>query len=134
MTKQRKVILDELRKVTVHPTADQLYESVREKMPGISLGTVYRNLELLCRTGTVRKIEKSGSPMRYDGDLSLHNHIRCTKCGRIDDIRDLSLKPGFEKEELKETGYRLIEIKIELAGLCPECQKSEDRVEPTGRG
>ncbi len=134
MTKQRKVILDELRKVTVHPTADQIYESVRKKMPGISLGTVYRNLDLLCRTGTVRRIDQSGSPMRYDGDLSDHNHIYCMKCGRIDDIRGLPLETGFEEEEIKKTGYKLIKVKIELAGLCPECQKSEDCAEPAGRG
>ncbi|MBN2184699.1 MAG: transcriptional repressor [Candidatus Krumholzibacteriota bacterium] len=134
MTKQRKMILDELRQVTVHPTADQVYESVRKKMPGISLGTVYRNLDLLCRTGMARRIEKSGSPMRYDGDLSLHNHICCTKCGRVDDIRAIDLETGLEEKEIMKTGYRLIKIKIELAGLCPECQKSEDRLEPKGLG
>ena len=118
--------------MTVHPTADQIYESVRKKMPGISLGTVYRNLDLLCRTGSVRRIDQSGSPMRYDGDLSTHDHIYCLKCGRIDDIRDLPLEKGFREEEIKETGYKLIKMKIELAGLCPECRKSKDCVEPAG--
>ena len=134
MTKQRKVILDELRKVTIHPTADQIYESARKKMPGISLGTVYRNLDLLCRTGIVRRIDQSGSPMRYDGDLRVHDHIYCMKCGRIDDIRDLELETGFEEKEIKKTGYKSIKIKIELAGLCPECQKSEESAAQAKRG
>lgn len=134
MTKQRKVILDELRKVTIHPTADQIYEAVRKRMPGISLGTVYRNLDLLSRTGTIRRIDQSGSPMRYDGDLTTHSHICCMKCGRIDDIRDLPLEKGFREEEIKETGYKLIKMKIELAGLCPECQKPEDSTAQEGGG
>ena len=132
MTKQRRVILEELRRVTVHPTADEIYESVKKKMPGISLGTVYRNLELLCRTGTVRRIEQGGSPMRYDGDLSLHDHIRCIRCGRIDDIRATCFESGLKEKEISISGYRAVQVRIDMSGICPDCQKADDHGDEGG--
>ncbi|MBN2070103.1 MAG: transcriptional repressor [Candidatus Krumholzibacteriota bacterium] len=122
MTRQRKVILEELRGMNLHPTADQLYEAAKKRIPGLSLGTVYRNLDLLSRRGEIRRIEKAGSPMRYDGDLNAHSHIFCVKCGRVADIADNACQAGLVEEKVMETGFRLIGIKVELAGLCPDCQ------------
>ena len=67
-TRQREVILEELRKLRSHPTAPVLYEIVRRRLPRISLGTVYRNLELLAKSGVVRKLELSDSEARFDGN------------------------------------------------------------------
>ena len=67
MTNQRRVILEELRKVHTHPTVDELYTIVKARMPHISLGTVYRNLDLLTETGEVLKLDSAGSMRRYDG-------------------------------------------------------------------
>ena len=75
MTRQREIILQELRKVTSHPSADEIYLMVRKVMPKISIGTVYRNLELLFQRGLVAKIEISGSQMRFDGNPQKHYHI-----------------------------------------------------------
>ena len=86
ITRQRVVILDELRKVRCHPTATGLYEIVRRQLPKVSLGTVYRNLELLARMGTIRKLEFSGTEARFDGDIGRHDHIRCVRCDRVDDV------------------------------------------------
>jgi Fur family ferric uptake transcriptional regulator len=57
MTRQRRVILEELRKVNTHPSADEIYEIVRKRLPRISLGTVYRNLEILSESGDIQKLE-----------------------------------------------------------------------------
>ena len=66
MTRQRKVILEELLKQNAHPSADEIYQMVRRRMPRISLGTVYRNLEVLASMGKIQKLELSGALKRYD--------------------------------------------------------------------
>ena len=74
MARQRAVILEELRKLKSHPTADELYSIVRERLPRISLGTVYRNLDFLADSGEIRRLEAAGSTKRFDGDISNHQH------------------------------------------------------------
>jgi Fur family ferric uptake transcriptional regulator len=122
MTRQRRVILEELRKIHSHPTADELYERVRERMPRISLGTVYRNLERLESSGMIRRLAYTGSQMRFDGDLHRHMHIRCIVCGRIDDL-DIPPEPNeCDRKILEGTGYTVIERRVEYTGLCPDCE------------
>ena len=72
MTRQRMVILEELRKVKTLPTADELYAMVRTRMPRISLGTVYRNLDFLTESKEILKLESAGSIRRFDGDTRPH--------------------------------------------------------------
>ena len=121
MTKQRQVILDELRMIHTHPTADELYERVRARMPKISLGTVYRNLEKLAAWGIIRRLQNTGSQMRFDGYLHGHPHIRCVSCGRIQDI-DIDPEPTECDEKLVAgTGFRLVERRVEYIGICADC-------------
>ncbi len=125
VTKQRRIILEELVKMHTHPAADELYEKVRKRLPRISLGTVYRNLELLSRLGMVRKVGVSGSQMRFDGDTSPHNHIRCIRCGRVDDLDVDHRMKDCSREIRRKTGYEMIESRVEILGLCPDCRKNE---------
>ena len=127
MTKQRQVILEELRMMHTHPTADELYERVRARLPRISLGTVYRNLEKLAGSGIIRRLDYSGSQMRFDGDLHGHQHIRCISCGRIEDIEGAPEPIRCDRELLTGTGYRLVERRVEYVGICPECDAREKR-------
>lgn len=121
MTKQRQIILQELRKVTSHPTADEVYQMVRKRMPKISLGTVYRNLEILSGMGHVQKISVGGTQKRFDGDISLHSHIRCHDCGRVADL-DFKLEPAIESEATKLTDFSILGHRLEFIGLCPDCK------------
>jgi len=122
MTRQRKVILDELRKVTSHPTADEIYNMVRRRLPGISLGTVYRNLEILSDSGMIQKLETSGSARRYDGNPKVHYHVRCVRCERVDDL-PVSTLPVLESAIRKGCGYEILGYRLEFIGVCPKCQK-----------
>lgn len=72
MTRQRKIILEEVRKVNTHPSADEIYEMVRLRLPRISLGTVYRNLEILSELGKIQKLQLSGSLKRFDWNTNKH--------------------------------------------------------------
>jgi len=124
MTKQRRVILETLRKHNIHPTADTLYEMVRKQMPRISLGTVYRNLEILTALGEIQTLELSGSQKRYDGVPQKHYHIRCLHCGRVDDAPIAPLN-RLEDDLYESTVYTIMGHRLEFIGLCPECSKDE---------
>lgn len=122
MTRQRKVIMEELKKVKTHPGADELYEMVRKRLPKISLGTVYRNLEVLVETKEIQKFEYSGALRRFDGNPDNHYHIRCLRCGRLDDAPS-EVETGLEKKMGPHTGYTIIGHRLEFIGICPECAK-----------
>jgi Fe2+ or Zn2+ uptake regulation protein len=124
MTKQRRVILDALRKNHIHPTADTIYELVRKQMPRISLGTVYRNLEILTALGEIQTLELSGSQKRYDGIAQKHYHIRCLHCGRVDDAPIAPLN-RLEDDLYESTVYTIMGHRLEFIGLCQECSQNE---------
>lgn len=118
-TKQRTVILSRLREVTSHPTADEIFSMTREMLPRISLGTVYRNLELLARQGQIRCLENGASQKRFDGNPLPHHHIRCTECGRIGDLAVPIPVP--EIDALKAEGFRLTGVQVMFEGVCDRC-------------
>ena len=127
MTQQRKVILQEVCKnIEAHLTADELYERVRKVLPRISLGTVYRNLEILTELGEIQKLELSGTINRFDGDARKHYHIRCMRCGRVDNAPVAPLKQ-IEDELYGATVFTIIGHRLEFMGLCPECTELESR-------
>jgi len=125
MTKQRQVILEELRAVTSHPTADDMYDMVRRRLPNVSLGTVYRNLEILAESGVVQKIDIGGTKKRFDGNVAIHYHLRCEVCGRVDDVH---LDPGVDLEEMAAmlTDYTILRHRLEFIGVCPGCQQKRE--------
>ena len=127
MTQQRRVILEELRKDNIHPTADQLYEMVRKRLPRISLGTVYRNLEILTSLGEIQTLEVSGSQKRYDGIPNKHYHIRCVYCDRVDDAPIAPLN-RLEDELYGSTVYTIMGHRLEFLGLCATCSQNQDAV------
>jgi Fur family transcriptional regulator, ferric uptake regulator len=123
-TRQRRVILEELQKVASHPTAVAVYEVVRNRIPKISLGTVYRNLELLARTGEIQKLDTGAAEARFDGNRERHDHVRCVRCGRIGDISGppLELSPDVKNDY---GGYRILRHRVEFLGVCPECDNAQ---------
>ncbi|MDE7371172.1 MAG: transcriptional repressor, partial [Desulfovibrio sp.] len=118
MTRQRAEILAELRKAKTHPTAEEIHAKVRRALPRISLGTVYRNLELLAQAGEILRLE-GGHGRRFDGDVSPHLHVRCVRCGRVADV--CGPAPAPELEGLSAAGFGILGARIELAGLCERC-------------
>lgn len=121
-TRQRQVVLEELRKLTSHPTAAELYELARQRLAKISLGTVYRNLELLVQMGVIRKLETAGSEARFDADVNHHYHVRCVRCQRVDDAYGLPHNP-IKEEVMQLNGYDIVGLRLEFIGICPSCQE-----------
>ena len=122
-SRQRDLVLRILRSTKNHPTADWIYESARKNLPNISLGTVYRNLNLLKDEGKIQELCYGKGVCRYDGDLRDHYHVRCLECGSVEDVPHISPRASScEIENL--TGYRIHAHRLEFVGLCPNCLNS----------
>ncbi len=121
-TKQRQVILEQLRRLTTHPTAGELYEIVRRQMPKISLGTIYRNLDLLHKKGEIQKLALGAREARYDGNPDRHQHARCTECGRIGDLMKRPQSVADMKLDDVD-GWKIVGQRTEFIGICPECRQ-----------
>ena len=129
MTRQRQVILEALRAAETHPTGDEVYRLARRRLPHISLGTVYRNLEQLSEAGLIRKLELGGTARRFDHRMEEHHHLRCLECGKVEDV---SVEPavGIEEAVEAESGYEVVEHRLELVGYCPHCRRQCGEVVP----
>lgn len=117
-SRQRDAVLNVLKSYCDHPTADVIYSRVKEKIPNISLGTVYRNLGQLQDEGLVTVVETGDKKVHYDGNLEKHIHFVCRKCGVITDI--------FCKNEVpkvfENSGYLVESQKTVYYGICKDCR------------
>ncbi len=119
-SKQREAVLFDLRHRCDHPTAQEVYLSVKEKIPSISLATVYRNLNLLAEEGMILRIE-AGECDRFDGITADHCHFLCTDCKKISDVEPVShIKTD---RLLKEFDGEVSGYSVMFYGLCSECKQ-----------
>jgi len=113
--------MEELCKVNIHPTANDIYQLVRKRMPRISLGTVYRNLEILSQAGIIKKLETAGTQRRYDGVTDNHYHIHCIECGRLEDIPCAPME-SVNDAVREVSDYQILWHNIVFVGICPRCK------------
>ena len=119
-TIQRKVILEELSLLKSHPTADELFQIVRIRLPKISLATVYRNLADLAASGKIRKTELPGGKARFETKIEPHFHLRCVHCEAIEDLPLSKEEIGdFLKDKVTR---RVQDFELCFSGLCRSCQ------------
>ncbi|MFT5701198.1 MAG: Fur family ferric uptake transcriptional regulator [Desulforhopalus sp.] len=123
LTTQRQIILEELGKVTSHPTANQVYDMVRKRLPRIGLGTVYRNLELMADSGVILKLEVGGTQKRFDATVQPHYHIRCSLCGKVDDVH-IEVQEQINQLAKNASNYEILGHHIEFSGICHDCQNT----------
>lgn len=122
LTTQRQIILEELGKVKSHPTANEVYDMVRKRLPRIGLGTVYRNLELMAESGVILKLEVGGTQKRFDATTEVHYHIRCLDCGKVDDI-ELPVQDNINAIAAQACDYAILGHHIEFSGKCSDCSQ-----------
>lgn len=122
-SRQREAIKEFLAERKDHPTADTVYMGVRKEFPNISLGTVYRNLNLLADMGEILRISTGDGPNHYDGNIALHYHFICTQCNKVFDI---DMEPQIELDKLAAKHFDGIITNhvTHFFGLCPECNKN----------
>ncbi|MFQ5880426.1 MAG: Fur family transcriptional regulator [Dehalococcoidia bacterium] len=119
-TKQREAVLRVLRDNPSHPDARLVYEKVRQELPRISLGTIYRNLELLARSGVIRQLHTARGYYRYDSDTSDHGHIACRTCGRLWDV-PVDAQWHSLRQRAESARFQDVVVRIDLEGVCVAC-------------
>ena len=117
-TRQLEAVWDAVKGETSHPTADQIYETVRSVIPNISLGTVYRNLQKLVAEGRLQVLTL-GRTRRFDPMVKGHDHFICEKCGRVYDAF-VNAKKIFSSY-LPREGFTVTSHELSLYGTCREC-------------
>ena len=122
-SKKRDAILSVLQGTKLHPSADWVYEKIRDVYPDISLGTVYRNLSLFKEDGLVRVVTVVNGTERYDANTLPHPHFACSQCSAVHDITvDFSMAAA----QLQKEGFQVENCDITYHGLCPECAKHKN--------
>lgn len=121
-SRQREAVIECLRNRHDHPTADALFQTLREEDPKISLGTVYRNLGLLVELGEIRKISTGDGCERYDYITEDHYHFICNHCGRIFDL-DTKQMEGIHNSVVNENIGTIDSHELTFYGICKECYK-----------
>ncbi len=120
-TRQRARILAWLRETHSHPTAAQTHEALVRELPNLSLGTVYRNLEVLVSEGVIGEVPSAGGGVRYDGNAKPHHHFICESCGAIDDLH-IQAPPELARKLRRARGRTARRIRIDFYGLCESCE------------
>lgn len=121
-TEQRAAVYRFLMGTEAHPTADDVFTSVRHEIPDISLATVYKSLETLVSCGLAIKLTYGDGSARYDGRTDQHHHARCLRCGRVSDVPsnlDASVLAG---QVQPGRGFMVEGYRLELVGYCADCQ------------
>ena len=127
VTPQRLAVYEALAKTKAHPCADTLYKELRITYPTMSLATVYKSLSILCSIGLAQELSLGEDSFRYDADTSDHPHIRCMKCGRVDDVPTMDTRRLIPQVN-EATGYHLTDHQLYVYGVCPSCAKKENNV------
>lgn len=130
-SRQRELVLETVRKYPVHPTADFVYTHLREEHPNISLGTVYRNLNLLAELGLIHKIAIPNGSDRFDFRTDEHYHMICNKCGQVFDA-ELSILRELDTQIEKATGFLVTGHDLIINGICSHCKEQQNLMKERG--
>lgn len=120
-SRQRERILAWLRATDTHPTAAEVHTGLLPEMPTLSLGTVYRNLEVLVADREIDEVATGVGAARYDGNVEPHHHFHCERCGRILDV-DVAVPRGLAHRLSGEHGLVSKRVRMSFFGWCPACE------------
>ena len=125
LTRQRRVVLEAVRAGDHHPTAAEVFDAARRKMPGISFATVYNSLRFLRDEGLIREINFGNGASRYDRETNRHDHAICSQCGKLVDF-DLPGTVALSRPAARASNFKVESIHLTLVGLCPKCRNRRD--------
>lgn len=124
-TKQREVILSVLRSTDTHPNADWIYEEVKQVLPNVSLGTIYRNLRILVESGEALELCYGSAASRFDGNPQNHYHFVCEKCENVYDLK-VPVNDEVARRLSDVTGHLITDHRLEFYGICKDCKVYND--------
>ncbi|MDE7361489.1 MAG: transcriptional repressor [Oscillospiraceae bacterium] len=122
-SRQRELIYNRVKDFPTHPTAEEVYTALKKENPALSMGTVYRNLNLLSETGKLMRLHIEGSSERFDARIDPHCHLLCSECGRVFDIEDV-LPENIERRVFERHGHLIAEVSLNFKGVCADCSGS----------
>lgn len=120
-TIQKKLVLEAVRTLGCHATAEEIYAQVSAAYPSVSKGTVYRNLNSLSEDGEISRIEIPGGADRFDHNCTNHYHVVCVRCGKVFDV---DVEPAVSlTEQIRDAhGFDFLGCDIVFKGICPACK------------
>lgn len=121
-SKQRNRLLQVLRSTDTHPTADWLYQELKDEFPNLSLGTVYRNLNTLIERGLVKKIHFGSTFDRFEANTQPHYHLICESCDKILDFEMPVTYDQLNERAKQLTAFTIRHHKLEFFGICQQCK------------
>jgi Fur family transcriptional regulator, peroxide stress response regulator len=121
ITHQRLAVYQTLLETSEHPSAETLFKTLHPRLPQLSLGTVYKNLEILHELGLISEVNSLHESARYDTNLKPHHHLVCTHCKKVIDIYDDALSLA---KPTQTHGFTVSHIQVQVNGVCPKCQPS----------
>ena len=121
LTRQREVVLQVINETEHHPTAADIFEQAKKRLPTISYATVYNSLRYLKDAGLILEITFGNGASRYDSETSRHDHAVCTGCGKLVDF-DLAETVELMRAAARRTRFKPASIHLTLLGLCPDCR------------
>ncbi len=119
VTPQRVVVHRALRELDRHVTADELLDAVTERLPNVSLPTIYATLELLEELGMVRRVQRAGTTL-FDPRTEHHHHLVCTSCGSVEDV-DAEFDGGAVERAAARHGFKHERVEALVHGRCRDC-------------
>jgi Fe2+ or Zn2+ uptake regulation protein len=131
-TEQRAAVYRFLSGTTSHPNADEVFQSVRGVVPGISLATVYKSLETLVNCGLAAKLTYSDGSARYDARMDPHHHARCISCGSVMDVSGHMDEEDLLRLARPLDGFSVLGYRLELTGFCSSCSPHERTKDSAG--
>jgi Fur family transcriptional regulator, peroxide stress response regulator len=124
LTVQRRTILQELLQRYDHPTADMIYDSVKDRVPGISRTTVYRVLDTLVQLGAARKVAHEAAVVRFDPNTERHHHLLCDRCGSLLDLPPQQVG-SIPLPDTTASGFTIRDFTVNFSGTCLQCRDDQ---------
>ena len=124
LTVQRRVVLETVLERDDHPTADQIIEVVKRRVPGVSRTTVYRVLDMLVNVGVIRRLHHPGPVARFDGKIRRHHHLICKKCNRVIDLENAKLDK-LPLPNVRTEGFEIDDYSVQFIGTCAACRQAK---------
>jgi Fur family peroxide stress response transcriptional regulator len=126
LTVQRSVVLQTLLERDDHPTADQILETVKDRVPGISRTTVYRVLDTLVDMGVIRRLHHAGASARFEGRIRRHHHMICKMCNKVIDLEDQKLD-RLRVSHISNEEFDIEDFSVHLIGTCSACRQAKTK-------
>ncbi len=121
-TYQRQVIYEAVVDSRQHPTPELIYEQVRQRIPSISLGTIYKNVKTFLDSGVLREVTLHHGSLRLESNMTPHHHLVCSSCKAIFDIEETAVQPIRLPTSELPVGFSVQQCRVEFVGVCKSCK------------